>query len=85
MLATPLALYLLVGRGGSTVAQDIKRRTPERQFNKRMSVRLSNASQVNSCALRSRLAASMIGRNRCSSSLRGALPACVLTFSAART
>ena len=41
--------------------------------------------QVNSCVLKSRLASSMIGRKRCSSSLRATRPALVLTFSAAST
>ena len=83
-----LSLIIIDGRVKPTVARDINQGGSAVQFDKRISVRLSNSfarHQANSCALRSRLAASMIGRKRCSSSLRLTRPAWVLTLSAAST
>ncbi|MNN11064.1 hypothetical protein D3C81_1240050 [compost metagenome] len=74
--------------GRSIGAKDINNRSKTAQFDKRNTVRLSNRNvqaQANSWALRSRLAASMIGKKRCSSSVRLTRPAWVLTFSAAST
>lgn len=83
-----LSLIIIDGRVKPTVAKDINQGSKTVQFDKRISVRLSNSfasSQANNWVLRSRLAAIMIGRKRCSNSLRLTRPAWVLTLSAART